>query len=272
MVSESTMPPTTGRRRPAPRAAVGRAARWRVVAAIGGAIGLLIAISGWLMANPIMSAYLCPSCFGYQHLAGRVYVEARLTRAERSQLTTDLAEARKRVAAMYGVVEADPVVIACGSDDCDRRLGGKGARGATYGWHVVRLAPRGRSATILAHELAHAELHQRVGWWGLMTGAYPAWFDEGLAVLVSRDTRTLDFTRASAPRCRVVMSDADIAKLPRSMWQWSDQIARTRDLYERAACAVARWYQSAGRQGVMSLVEDLRNGREFEQAFAARRK
>ena len=67
------------------------------------------------------------------------------------------------------------------------------------------------------------------------------------------------------------MTRTEIAKLPRSSWQWTEQMWRTRDLYERAACAVARWYQSAGRGGVMALVEDLRNGRDFEAAFVARK-
>lgn len=272
MVSESTAEPTTGaRRRAASPSARGRN-RWLLIGALAGLVLLAIVSAGiWLAVNPILAAYLCPSCFGFQNVAGQVWVEPRLTAAERRQLTTDLAEARKRVSAMYGAVEAQPVVLVCGSDDCDRRIGGKGARGATYGWHVVRIAPRGRSAAVLAHELAHAELHQRIGWWGLMMGTYPAWFDEGLAVLVSRDTRILDFSRVSAPRCRVVMSDADVAKLPRTSAQWSEQMWKSRDLYERAGCAVARWYQSAGRQGVMALVEDVRGGRDFDAAFAARK-
>lgn len=270
MVSDSTAPPTTTARRSRPGAARGR--RWWVLIGVAVAVSCLIINAGaWLAFNPILAAYLCPSCFGFQHLAGRTYVEPRLTRAERGQVTTDLAEARRRVSAMYGKVDADPVVLVCGSDDCDRRLGGKGARGATYGWHVVRIAPRGRSAVILAHELAHAELHGRVGWYGLLTGTYPAWFDEGLAVLVSRDTRALDYTRVSAPRCRAVVSEAEVARLPRTSTQWNEQMWKTRDLYERAACAVARWYQSAGRKGVIALVEDLRSGRDFEAALAARK-
>lgn len=249
------------------------ASRWWVRSAVLFVlIGLVSAAAVWLSANPTLMAYLCPSCFGFEPAGTRVFVEAKLSRAERNQLTTDLAEARKRVAAMYGSAEADPVWLVCASEECDRRIGGKGARAVTYGWHIVRVSPRGRTPVVLAHELSHAELHQRIGWWALATGSYPAWFDEGLAVLVSRDSRVLDLSRVSAPRCRVVMTDADVKRLPRNSWDWADEMWRTRDLYERAACVVARWYQTAGRKGVLALIEDLRSGQDFAAAFAARGK
>lgn len=235
-------------------------------------VGAICAAAVWLAANPALAAYLCPSCFGLERLQGQIWIEPRMTRAERSQLTSDFNEARTRVSAVYGPLQAEPVLLACTSDDCDRRIGGKGSRGATYGWHVARIAPRGRSSIVIAHELAHAELHLRIGWWGLLTGGYPAWFDEGLAVLVSRDPRTLDLTRPNAPRCRVVMSDADVARLPTTTSHWVEEMWRTRDLYARAGCVVARWYQAAGRTGLMALIDDLRSGSSFASAFAARGK
>ena len=41
--------------------------------------------------------------------------------------------------------------------------------------------PAGQTVDVLAHELAHAELLQRVGYF-TMEFCVPAWFDEGLAV------------------------------------------------------------------------------------------
>lgn len=269
MANDGTAPPEAA----ATQQRAWRAPRWWAkFAVLLGLIGLVSAAAVWLAANPTLVAYVCPSCFGFEQAGPRIHVEPRLTRAERNQLTADITEARKRVATMYGSAEADPLWLVCVSEDCDRRIGGKGARAVTYGWHIVRVSPRGRTAVVLAHELSHAELHRRIGWWALATGGYPAWFDEGLAVLVSRDSRMLDLTRVSAPRCRVVMADADVKRLPRSSWEWADEMWRTRDLYERAACVVARWYQTAGRNGVLALIDDLRSGQDFTTAFAARGK
>jgi hypothetical protein len=268
MTVENPTHPTVPRRMQAPS---WLAQRWLRIGVIVGIAAVLTGAGYWLAGNPTLAAYVCPSCYGFDHLDQRTYVEARLSRAERAQLTTDIAEARKRVGTIYGTLQSNPVFLVCASEDCDRKLGNSGAaRGVTYGWHVIRVSPRGRSVIVLAHELAHAEFHQRVGWVGWIMRSYPSWFDEGLAVLVARDTRALDFSRASGPRCRVVMSEADIARLPTTPLQWVEQMARSRDLYDRAACAVARWHQVAGRAGVLALVDDLRNGTPFDDAFAKR--
>lgn len=241
--------------------------RWGLLVFILSAVGVLTGAGWWLSGNPVLVAMFCPSCFGFERLSDRVFIEPGITVMERRRLESDLAAAGRRVGDMYGTLQARPVVLVCYSKACDRRIGGKGARAATYGWHVIRVSPRGSNTVILAHELAHAEFHYRVGWIAMLTSAYPAWFDEGLAVLVSRDPRSLRLSRLQAPRCRVVMAPEEVARLPRTPWDWSSEMWRTRDLYEKAACAVARWYQAAGREGVLSLIEDLRSGARFATAF-----
>jgi hypothetical protein len=75
---------------------------------------------------------------------------------------------------------------------------------------AVMLSPRGIDAVIAAHELAHVELHERLG---SHAGHVPQWFDEGLAVLVSDDPRYLR-PETAVDRCLVASDEALPATLP----------------------------------------------------------
>lgn len=235
-------------------------------------LGLLITALGsavlWLSVNPAIGASLCPQCFGLEHLQGRVWVEKSMGERERERLLKGLSEARAAVSSFFGDLAADPMILVCAREECDQRLGGRGTRAVTFGWHIVRVSPRGRSATVLAHELAHTEFHQRAGAAAFLRGRYPAWFDEGLAVLISRDPRFLEVGGLGAPRCKGNWTEAQMASLPQSVWQWMREAGETRDLYTRAACIVARWYAGAGRDGLMELIAELRVGADFDEAFA----
>lgn len=232
---------------------------------------LLIAAAGvstWLAANPAIAAFLCPACFGLERLDGRIYVERSLKERDRVRLQEQLAAARRNVSDVLGTLRADPVLLVCASEACDRSLGGRGTRAAAYGWHFARVSPRGRNAAVLAHELTHTEFHWRVGARAMLTGAFPAWFDEGLAVLISRDPRFLDISAGGSPRCKGEWSEQELADLPQSVWQWMREAGETRNLYTRAACMVARWYAAVGRQGLLELIGELAAGEDFATAFA----
>lgn len=222
----------------------------------------------WLAARPVVAAYLCPACFGFEEIAPRIHVESVLSAAERVRLLEHLGQARSAIKGVFGALESDPAILVCAREDCDRRFGGGGTRGVTFGWHIVQIAPRGRNAVVLTHELAHAEFHRRAGFKALASASYPAWFDEGLAVLLSRDARFVDASGVGAPRCRGNWGEEEVAQLPSSMGQWMRELGDNRSLYTRAACKVARWYAAAGREGLLAFIDDLRDGVGFETAFA----
>jgi hypothetical protein len=71
---------------------------------------------------------------------------------------------------------------------------------------VARLhfaSPRGADVVIAVHELAHAELHRRIGVVTTLSRSVPRGFDEGLAVVVSDDPR---YRAAGPDRCRIERS------------------------------------------------------------------
>lgn len=178
----------------------------------------------------------------------------------RSRLVATISAARARVATFYGGASREPIVLACTSETCDRRLGGLGARATTYstvGLSVVRLSPRGLDPVIITHELAHVALHGRIGMWKLMRGVVAAWFDEGLAVIISDDARYLQAGESASARCRVGSAGA----LPSSPFAWAPEAGRNPSLYAAAACRVLEWIESnGGRPGLLAAIEALSRG------------
>ena len=237
--------------------------RWRNrLAVIVGALTLVLA-GAVVLAEPVLAAIACPACFGFERLSGTVYVDRAMTDEERTAFQRALAEADARLMAFYGDVVAPPIVLACSTDACNGRLHGGGARGAAYLTIALRLAPRGLNATIIAHERSHIELHSRIGFWRLAEGAIPAWFDEGLAVVVSEDERYL-LPPGPGDRCRLEPGEA----LPASARDWRRTAGRDPELYARTACRVLRWIDGHGGSGaVLRLAKRIHDGASFEDAY-----
>lgn len=219
---------------------------------------LVSALAVLAVALPVRSAKLfAPSLFGMQRAADKVYVDPDLPTRERVAIAAARVEARRTIVAFYGDAVADPVLVVCASWDCYRRFGGRrgNAQGQTVSDRLL-LSPRGRSAVTVAHEWAHAELNERVGY----ASGVPSWFDEGLAVLASGDPR---YTEE-----RFARDTAGGARAPRL-----DQMRTLHDFlaapcaYVTARHEVARWVARVGRRGVLELFAALRRGERFNDAY-----
>ncbi len=204
---------------------------------------LPLALLGFLWSTPAPGAYLCPSCYGLERVAEGIYAEPGAP-----DLAPMIAEARARVSAYYGAFDHQPVLIICQTDACHARIGSGGARAVTYGTRFIYVSPRGVLPEILAHEFSHVELHARVGLWGMLRGAIPAWFDEGMAVLVSQDQRYLN-PENKAVDCEGVRADS----LPVSSRDWRRQAGQNAPtLYHDAGCAAqARLADKGGLAAAM---------------------
>lgn len=180
---------------------------------------------------------------------------------ERVRLRDNIAAAEARVAAFYGSSGKQPTLLACMTEDCHYRLGGRGGRATAYTTFfgtVIRASPRGLNETILAHEFSHAALHGRIGAWKLLMEAVPAWFDEGVAVIVSDDGRYLKQGGVGAQQCTAKPDGT----LPRSHFKWGAAAGKTPRLYAKAACAVLTWMDAnGGRPGLLAALEETADGK-----------
>ena len=237
--------------------------RWHRFAAIG-LIGFLIAGTSIVFpVQPTLAALVCPRCFGFEQLSRRVFVDATMPGLLRAQLASAMREGETKVADFYGELRATPEVLACANDSCWRGLGGSGAQGISYASVGFRLAPLGINPTIVAHELSHIELHERLGLVKFMVGAIPAWFDEGLAVIVSEDPRYL-LASTESDRCRV---DAT-GSFPIAPMAWTRAAGTDHSLYARAACRVLRWMKAnGGNAAALALIKKVAEGVPFSEIY-----
>jgi hypothetical protein len=217
---------------------------------------MFAALASAHLAYPAAAAAGCPSCYGFSALSDGIYVEGSMPADRREIAKATVVSARARVRAFYGNLEGNPRILMCETDACYRPLGG-GSRGVALLDQALILSPRGTDTVTAAHELAHVELHRRIGFVGTLSRRVPQWFDEGLAVVVSDDPRYL---RPSPDRCRLE-PDGD---LPVSRAAWIET-AKSADLYAKAGCKVSRWLAvHAGVEGVRRLAAGIGEGQRFD--------
>ena len=240
-----------------------RRSKWRWPKRIGIATGLLVAlgVASVPFVVPALAAYTCPACYGLERVSPTLYVEAAMPAPDRAKLQETIATAEARVAAFYSSFGERPTLLACMTEACDRRIGGLGGRATAYASPVgtfIRAAPRGLNETILSHEFSHAELYRRIGTWKLFRQAVPAWFDEGVAVIVSDDERYLKRGVAGAQRCTAQPD----GPMPTDFLRRGGVWGKTPGIYAKAACAVLIWMDAnGGRPGLLAALTETGEGK-----------
>ncbi|GIE88297.1 hypothetical protein [Actinoplanes regularis] len=223
--------------------------RWLVAVAVALVLGT--AVGAVAAAAPSIAAVTCPQCYGLSGLGDGVYAERDDAGYRRA-----VDAAQRRIDAFYGGRQAHARVLICATDACYRRIGGGREKGKALGTRALLLSPTGAGEVIATHELAHLELHQRLG---AARGKVPHWFDEGLAVLVSDDPRYLG---SGSDRCRLPYDQA--VAVTRTSWG-AATAGGTDGGYLQAACVVSRWKSG---HDVLKFIADLRAGKTFDAAFS----
>lgn len=229
----------------------------------------LLALAGGTVAAAVLPGpqqMICPTCHGLQKIAPGVYADRALSEADRRRAVRSLAVARKKVSRFYGTLLSSPRIIVCWTAECARIFGSEGAKGVAYAWHGILLTRSRIFDVIAAHEIAHIELHWRMGLGGWLAGNVPAWFDEGLAVVISQDPRFQRDADAKAVR--------DIMKVDSFMGAWSEHARRVgwRTAYGAASTRVRQLERHIGRDGLQRFVTRLIRNGDLPGLFAEARK
>ena len=213
---------------------------------LSNAISFVLAVglgAAALVYAPAVLAWLCPRCYGLVEVRPGLYADPAMTLVQRAALQSEIDDARRRMTAFFGPVERVPVYLVCVTEACDRKLGAGDTAARAFGDRFIHVTRNGLSARVIAHEMAHVEVNARVGIWRHLTGDFPAWFNEGLAVVVSRDAQALRVGPMGRPRCRVEPRGA--LPVRRADWRRRSGAEGWR-LYAEAGCAVLRWIEANG--------------------------
>ncbi len=185
-----------------------------------------------------------------------VFVSPTMTPYEREKLLYTISQAKQRVAGLFGAYTATPVVIA--SYDRDIRTYLKNTYGSTYYFphsSYVVVGANGLNMDVLAHELTHAELTHRLGYWRRVTQV-PLWFDEGVAMQVDNRLDTSRDFRSAPPEKK---SFRDFETNP------------SRDRYVLVKQELHRWLQPQPANRLNVFIQNMNKGMGFESAYAVRR-
>lgn len=216
-----------------------------------------------------------PELSGMDKFDTRLYVEPTMTRLQRDALQGEIEQGREAVARFFGEVTASPYIVACLSNECDRRFGSYGQRAAAYGDMAIRLSGRGLSAALVAHEWSHAEVYRRAGgWWNARK--IPRWFDEGVAVVVANESlhaednwRRIQASGLPVPSLDELQTFEDWGRAVRTYGETDgDRPTNFHVVYTRAGHEVRQFLQCTGPQGVLAVLDGVRAGLPFADAYA----
>jgi hypothetical protein len=228
--------------------------------AAGIIILLIVAIGVYrLSKHPVMRCYLV-SWSNLDQIEENVFVDPGMNESDREFLLSAVAEAEARITSLYGDFQANPTIIAGHTMDVMIEFGGNSYNrvGRTYltalGQYIV-FGPDGASnLDVIAHEIAHAELAQRIGYKSVNT--LPDWFEEGLALQV--DERFTEEDWLSKTSNGTTVPDLDEIGVIRH----DDWLA-----YSTAKHEVSRWLELVGQQGLLEFLQKIQQGEDFSMAY-----
>ena len=114
---------------------------------------------------------------------------------------------------------------------------------------------------IIAHEISHAELYERIGFYKF-TFKIPAWFIHGLAM--QNEYRNYYSEDTLKVKSGNFMHLPDIKSLKTNGQFYKGSVEKVMLNYMTAKHVIKNWYT---REKLDKLIKDLNSGKSFEDAF-----
>ena len=226
---------------------------------------LTISISLWAIgarANGIIAG-MCPDCYGFKKIDDYTFAEKDINADDINKIKTISAAGSEQVRKYFPDFKQNARIIVCTNLQCDTKIGlANGARALTYGDNFILFSSRGLNNTIFAHEFTHVAIHNLILKYKKSIFLFPAWFDEGMAVIVSKDERYLHIDKSGEDACK----NKDIKNLPVTNMEWGDAMGQNGDIYARAGCRVALWVaKTGGEKAIYQNILNIIKTNKFEE-------
>ncbi len=232
------------------------------------AAAFALALIGLSLAVPTAAACALVQHQGLQKLE-QTLIEPDASEQDRARFLQLATDARARITRTFGAPHAPAELVFLQRRTKLWPLASVGSFGSTLmiGTRAcVIIGPKGQSVDVVAHELMHAELLDRVGFWGRLT-RIPVWFDEGVGMQV--DYRPdFNLPQASGEALSQTGPQTDYVRRLKTVHQFSD--VNTHQLiwnYVAAKAEVARWLAAAGPGNLYPQLQRIRNGETLEKVL-----
>lgn len=187
-----------------------------------------------------------------------------------------IGQAIERLEKFWGEMKSNPVLILCQNRDEFKLYGSDLGTPAMiqmtpFGSYIV-IQPEGINVDVISHELCHAELLKRVGWYHKITKV-PAWFDEGLALMLdyrypdAKGHSYEDYQTKWEKYTQKGKKTIPLEELTYIHDFFCGDNYRTYLAYLIAGREVKRWLQKVEKEGVLQFIQELRQGKSFQQAY-----
>lgn len=231
-----------------------------VLAALAFSSGL--GVTGYAIANPGAAVCATSNVMPLSRLADGTLVESRsLDLDQQAAVQHLLSGAKGRIGEIFGEPQSAPTVVFFNSSESfwPFRLNEYGSTQVIGAKTCVLIGPKGRNIDVVAHELMHAEIADRVGILARFTDL-PTWFDEGLAMQVDFRPEYSGAGRVNLKSVRALTSANEFfVPVP----------SQLTSNYAAAKAEAALWTKRVGRSSVYAQLERLRRGESFESVAGA---
>ena len=221
-----------------------------------------LGMASLVFAVPGATACAFVGAYEFESLPDNTLVEPQSSSRNRSEILELLSDARERIETTFGVARATPIVIFLKNADAFWPLS-LNAHGSTsfFGSRTcVIVGPKGQSVDIVAHELMHAELADRVGYWRRLI-EIPTWFDEGVAMQV-------DFRPRYDLPSNMPVNTNYVRSLETAHEFFQASGSGLVQNYASAKFEVAYWLSGVGKQNLYQRLERIKNGEQFDTVLA----
>jgi len=184
--------------------------------------------------------------------------------ADRDELTYTQVElitkASNRIESKFGSMRSRPIIyfFDLGDGILQQKLNPYGST-IHLGYRTcVAIGPHGQSIDVVAHELMHAEIEERAGFWNRTT-KIPVWFEEGLVMQV--DLRE----RYNLPKGHDTKYVTELFS-SREFYVSSPDGALTQN-YAAAKAEVGAWLSGRPAKGVYENLSAIKDGTSFDSIW-----
>jgi hypothetical protein len=236
-----------------------------------------MAVMAWLF--PALWFCKTVAFSSFNRIAPRVFVSPYLNGKDYTLLNRVIFRSERRVSHFFSGKESNPTIIVCTTQEeyskyCSGYEGAGCSVAAPWGESFIILSFEGLNVDVLSHEMSHAELMEKLGWWKTIWEV-PQWFNEGLALMLDRR-----FVSAKMPEARyegyhdLWMSESSKFNSPDQL----DEMASMRGFFHRgegggmyaymsAGLEVSYWLASMHAGGLAHFFELNKQGKSFEEAY-----